>query len=628
MFGRFSKLNESESGDLSTGDASLFRKADTTRQRFASDVSQKSNGGSSGALDTTPRHNMFGAAKSLIHDVRHVRSATSESLDVALEKSLLKSRMRPAPENGEDVTRKRRCYKRIAKNIQDSVSFSVFTTLLTIYALVGDDIRIIEVEKNEDVFFSVAAIIAMSVFAFEVINQTIAVPGYFLSFFFVLDIISTISMLFDIEWTRVQMQEAVQAVSGAGESTKSSKTARIGAKAGRVIRLLRLVRLLKLYKAFSNAANNRLKITTPRNGKEQDTWGDDELDAAEHHEDEMHGESNTGKKLQEVTVRKIILLALILIFDVPSMFLSIVGENSGMGDFFGGYDIQSDDSLPNAPGKSAPRSAQYGAELVFDNFVQYVQLSSLLACSSLHGIHSYSFTNPLNDPAKDCANSTVAAYREWYTASVDVTIEDVDDARTNYQRSLLQYIYYHLWFIEEPGFVTSQECPNGGKACSKDQPWQLFWVGMGMSSLGPDKYNHTALMKMVSMPLGSIDIYEREITSPELGLRYSFGRLPKKVKNLVEQPWDLPCNGVDDENKQLTVKGFSLLDVIVPEGSSHQGKIDYQVRCPDKELRKTTVEGDYVQYRGGDRSVYKTREEDPHDSWRMYFFFDKRLQQA
>merc|ERR1712232_353408 len=116
-------------------------------------------------------------------------------------------------------------------------------TALTLWALVGDDLRIMLTEKPHDIVFSMIALCAMAVFLFEVVNQTLADPDYFGSFFFYLDCVSTVSMLFDIHWTKPVLEDAVRSWTNA--DTKSSKTARLGAKAGRVIRLLRLIRLLK-----------------------------------------------------------------------------------------------------------------------------------------------------------------------------------------------------------------------------------------------------------------------------------------------------------------------------------------------------------------------------------------------
>lgn len=52
--------------------------------------------------------------------------------------------------------------------------------------------------KSADIVFDVITIIILIVFSIEIFLSTISKPGYVLSFFFWLDVISTISLLIDI----------------------------------------------------------------------------------------------------------------------------------------------------------------------------------------------------------------------------------------------------------------------------------------------------------------------------------------------------------------------------------------------------------------------------------------------
>ncbi len=73
-------------------------------------------------------------------------------------------------------------------------------TTITLYALFGEDIRVLSTDKNGDHIFWILNIICMSVFFVEIILASIAKKGYFNSFFFYLDLISSISLIFDIGW--------------------------------------------------------------------------------------------------------------------------------------------------------------------------------------------------------------------------------------------------------------------------------------------------------------------------------------------------------------------------------------------------------------------------------------------
>lgn len=70
---------------------------------------------------------------------------------------------------------------------------------ITVYALIGDDIRLLSTDKDADVVFTVFNILCLIAFTVELILSSIGVKDYFGSFFFWLDLISTISIVLDIE---------------------------------------------------------------------------------------------------------------------------------------------------------------------------------------------------------------------------------------------------------------------------------------------------------------------------------------------------------------------------------------------------------------------------------------------
>lgn len=71
--------------------------------------------------------------------------------------------------------------------------------VVTIYALIGDDIRLLAFEKNADVVFLWLNVVTLSLFTIELMLSSISIKDYFGSFFFWLDLISTISIVLDIE---------------------------------------------------------------------------------------------------------------------------------------------------------------------------------------------------------------------------------------------------------------------------------------------------------------------------------------------------------------------------------------------------------------------------------------------
>ena len=70
---------------------------------------------------------------------------------------------------------------------------------VTLYALIGDDIRILGFNKDHDPIFLWLNVLSLSLFMIELIFSSMGVGDYFGSFFFWLDLLSTLSIVTDIE---------------------------------------------------------------------------------------------------------------------------------------------------------------------------------------------------------------------------------------------------------------------------------------------------------------------------------------------------------------------------------------------------------------------------------------------
>ena len=122
-------------------------------------------------------------------------------------------------------------------------------TLVTIYALFFDDVRLMSLNKKYDDITFGFTLGSMILFFAEIIMNTYAVPKYFNSFFFWLDIISTISMIPDCGWIWNAIIDPGSGEGGdsAADLAKNSRAGRI-TRVIRIIRLIRLIRIVKLYK--------------------------------------------------------------------------------------------------------------------------------------------------------------------------------------------------------------------------------------------------------------------------------------------------------------------------------------------------------------------------------------------
>lgn len=72
--------------------------------------------------------------------------------------------------------------------------------ITTIYALFGDDIRMLAFPSSADPIFYYLSSVAMGLFGLEIIVACICKPDYIFGFYFWLDVISTISLITDIGW--------------------------------------------------------------------------------------------------------------------------------------------------------------------------------------------------------------------------------------------------------------------------------------------------------------------------------------------------------------------------------------------------------------------------------------------
>lgn len=158
--------------------------------------------------------------------------------------------------------------------IVDHWTVQTLMTIVTLYALLGDDIRLIATTIDTDNIFVALTSVSLVLFLIELLLASIGKDGYFNSFFFWLDLISTISLVTDIpvimNWLTGDTSAVVAKsadgeadqpgqsddAAGAASLARASRGARIGTKAGRMtraIRLIRLIRIVKLYKSANQA---------------------------------------------------------------------------------------------------------------------------------------------------------------------------------------------------------------------------------------------------------------------------------------------------------------------------------------------------------------------------------------
>jgi hypothetical protein len=83
------------------------------------------------------------------------------------------------------------------RKVLDHWSVVLAMSLITIYALFFDDIRVIAIPKTYDWPIEVLTVVFTMFFAVEILLAVFVKPKYFGSFFFWLDLVATISMVLD-----------------------------------------------------------------------------------------------------------------------------------------------------------------------------------------------------------------------------------------------------------------------------------------------------------------------------------------------------------------------------------------------------------------------------------------------
>ena len=127
---------------------------------------------------------------------------------------------------------------------------------VTLYALFGDDFRLAFYTKPTDNTFYSLTTASLILFTVEIVLSCIAIESYFNSFYFWLDVISTVSLITDIGWIWDSIigtgDYSASNAEQASSLARAGRGARIGTKAGRITRVIRLVRLIRIVKLYKS----------------------------------------------------------------------------------------------------------------------------------------------------------------------------------------------------------------------------------------------------------------------------------------------------------------------------------------------------------------------------------------
>nr|BAW35593.1 adenylyl cyclase with PDE domain [Chara braunii] len=192
------------------------------------------------------------------------------------------------------------------EHIQNGTSWQVTMIVCTLVGLFADDINQALFPKEYDKVVRGADFFCFFLFSFDLIAACIVRKGYFLSFFFFLDAVATISLLPVI--TDIFMKNLSIARAG--------RAARAGTRASRLLRFVRMARLLQLIKIV-RAIKRRGLFRRRRS----DDDGDDKdqssvIDSSK--------PSNVWRLLSELQTQKLIFGVLAMMIAVPLLHKDLV----------------------------------------------------------------------------------------------------------------------------------------------------------------------------------------------------------------------------------------------------------------------------------------------------------------
>jgi len=376
----------------------------------------------------------------------------------------------------------------------------VLTTALTFYALFGDDFRLAATHKRTDILFDLLTIFCILIFTLEILAFSVGKAEYFMGFFFMLDVVSTITLLMDLTW----IGNALFCGGDEGGSTlKTSRAGRAGARAGRTVRIIRLIRLVKLYKAYkvsveqhekvrrSCSMESNVMLMAPGEEENEDHDDAEKDDHKERHKSDanLQAESRVGRKLSDMTTRRVIVLVLVMLFCMPLF----VPSSYGAEDF--------------------RHSAHLGVELIYERWRSWCPVLSV-------------------EPAIAwCLRDDNARYNESFALGKKVE-------RWWFEDYLLTYVYQHR---------------------GRTFAWELYWVGLNSTTLTgvfqAREDNAEDAADRAGSYLGSLaqldqPRYLGSLVSPlsEWDGRYAdpnwqipIATLPDTVKEKLSRPWIEKC---------------------------------------------------------------------------------------
>lgn len=203
---------------------------------------------------------------------------------------------------------------------------TIIMALVTVFALVCDDIRLWITDKNADPYFYSGLLISFILFTTEILLNTVVIDEFKYSFFFWLDIIATLSLIIDITWitdilnhTLVNYPPSYLSANAIPGLTQESAGSNKWARVIKSLRLVRLIRIIKLYKYIvqSGSKNENEDLYKKKKKKRQQPKEEKKEEEEESVFKKETDPSKLGKSLSESINKKTIIGTLLMLMILP-----------------------------------------------------------------------------------------------------------------------------------------------------------------------------------------------------------------------------------------------------------------------------------------------------------------------
>jgi len=207
-----------------------------------------------------------------------------------------------------------------------SFSFDDLMMLMTLFVLFGNEIRVLGVDKSYDQGFIDVTTICFAFFVAELVLVTWSktyryhylpweCEGYFLSFFWWLDLAAVVSMFPEIP--AISTALGMDFVNNSSENETTLKTAR-------VVRMVRLVRLVKIYKIQAERRRAARLEAELLDLVRQGAVSYDDI--ATQRALYQQRQSKVGGLLSDSITRRVITIVLVMLFVVPFLQFAIIDK--------------------------------------------------------------------------------------------------------------------------------------------------------------------------------------------------------------------------------------------------------------------------------------------------------------